>query len=432
MTQSYAGVLYQWHFHLQEETITTVVKSPRGRRRSPSKSPSRSPSRRSASPPRLVTLTPELRYSPGVSQVPRSEVEPVRKHTVPTLYVTEVEASSPTQPGSPESKPKWVEVEETIEVRVKKTGTRGTSPSRETSAGSAGLVFTLPSLAPGADPNTNNSNNKLLDQEPQAQGKAGGLLSKPGSPPVVCIGEPFVFCVDVDSEGNVDWTTPGTDSPQPQNETPCELPPPWAAEESPQVTLKGESIMEEGEEGGTCIIEEPQETADLCGRDPKILTHHGHPLTLADLEDYVPREGETFGCGSPETTISNDGPPCEVSVLQTEINEPTVGRPVLLAVGHPPGSHSSPSFFSHTAQPHSSELPLLRTQACDPAGVSFSVQGTWPGKTSFCTQVQHTVDSGQSSFKTEVSTQTVSFGTVGETVTLHICPDGEAPTSSQS
>ena len=27
----------------------------------------------------------------------------------------------------------------------------------------------------------------------------------------------------------------------------------------------------------------------LQGRDPKILTHHGRALTLADLEDYVPR-----------------------------------------------------------------------------------------------------------------------------------------------
>ncbi|KAM9253393.1 uncharacterized protein PS065_003340 [Dugong dugon] len=415
----------------KEETITTVVKSPRGRRRSPSKSPSRSPSRRPASPPRLVALTPDLRYSSGAGQPPRPEVELGRKHTVPTLYVTEVEAPSPAPPGGPEPQPKWVEVEETIEVRVKKTGARDTSPAREASGSVAGLVFTLSGLAPSGDPNTNNSNNKLLAQEPQAQGGAEGPWLRPGSPPVVCIGEPFVFCVD--AGGNVDWTAPGTGSPEPEPETPSELSPPWASEERPEVPFEGQSVVEEEEEGDACVIEEPQDTAGLSGRDPKILTHHGHQLTLADLEDYVPREGESFGCGGPVPTTSDDSPPCEVSVLQTEISEPTVGRPVLLAVGHPPGSQGPPSFFSHVPQPRASELPLLGTQARDPARVSFCVQGAQPGKTSFCTHVQHTVDSGQSSFKTEVSTQTVSFGTVGETVTLYIRPDGdESPSPSQS
>uniref|UniRef100_G3TNU4 Uncharacterized protein n=1 Tax=Loxodonta africana TaxID=9785 RepID=G3TNU4_LOXAF len=412
-----------------EETITTVVKSPRGRRRSPSKSPSRSPSRRSASPPRLVMLTPDLRYSSGAGQPPRPEVELGRMHTVPTLYVTEVEAPSPAPPSSPEPQPKWVEVEETIEVRVKKTGTRGASPAREAASSSGGLAFTLPGLAHGEDPNTNNSNNKLLAQEAEAQGRAGGPWPRPGSPPVVCIGEPFVFCVD--AGGSVDWTAPGTGSPEAETEAPCEVPPPWAAEEKPEMPF--ESVVEGGEEGDACVIEEPQDTEGLWGRDPKILTHHGHQLTLADLEDYVPREGETFGCGGSVPTTSNDSPPCEVSVLQTEISEPTVGQPVLLAVGHPPGSRGPPSFFSHASQPRTCERPLLGTQARDPARVSFGVQGAWPGKTSFCTQVQHTVDSGQGSFKMEVSTQTVSFGTVGETVTLHIRPDGdEATTPPQS
>lgn len=72
-----------------------------------------------------------------------------------------------------------------------------------------------------------------------------------------------------------------------------------------------------------------------------------------------------------------------------------------------------------------------------PSGVSFSVREDWAGgttswKPSFCTHVQRSVNSGQSSFKTEVSTQTVSFGTVGETVTLHIRRDeDEAPGPSQ-
>jgi obscurin-RhoGEF protein len=142
-------------------------------------------------------------------------------------------------------------------------------------------------------------------------------------------------------------------------------------------------------------------------------------LTLADLEDYVPQEGENFGCSSPESCIPND-PPCEVSVLQREISEPTVGQPFLLNVGRPPGPGGPPGFFRMGPQVQSSE------------GISFFVReararpaSSTPWAASFCTQVQRSADSGQSSFKTEVSTQTVSFGTVGETVTLRICPDGD-------
>nr|XP_021545583.1 obscurin [Neomonachus schauinslandi] len=372
-----------------EETITTVVKSPRGRRRSPNKSPSRSPSRRTASPPRPGQLAPEVLYSLGASQPHRPEVEPGWRPTVPTLYVTEPESHMPGLPQGTRPQPKWVEVEETIEVRVKKTGSRGASPAREAPDSSAGLLFTLPGGTPIGDPNANNSNNNLLAQEPQAQGRA-----------LVSTGEPLIFCMDTGPE-----------------ET-CEPFPPQGAEE--------ETPMEEVEEvegGDALLTEEPLGTNSLWGRDPKILTHDGRVLTLADLEDYVPREGETFGCHGPVPSTSDD-PPCEVSVLQREINEPMVGQPVLLNVGRPLGPRNPPSFFSCR------EASPLGPQVLGPAGVSFCMQEAWAGgaaswKPSFCIQVQRSADSGQSSFKTEVNTQTVSFGTVGETVTLHICPDGD-------
>ncbi|KAF3815626.1 hypothetical protein GH733_016518 [Mirounga leonina] len=278
-----------------EETITTVVKSPRGRRRSPNKSPSRSPSRRTASPPRPGQLAPEVLYSLGASQPHRPEVEPGWRPTVPTLYVTEPESHTPGLPQGTRPQPKWVEVEETIEVRVKKTGSRGASPAGEAPDSSAGLLFTLPGGTPIGDPNANNSNNNLLAQEPQAQGRSTG--------------EPLIFCMDTGPE-----------------ET-CEPFPPQGAEE--------ETPMEEVEEvegGDALLTEEPLGTNSLWGRDPKILTHDGRVLTLADLEDYVPQEGETFGCHGPVPSTSDD-PPCEVSVLQREINEPMVGQPVLLNVG---------------------------------------------------------------------------------------------------
>lgn len=310
---------------------------------------------------------------------------------MPALFVTEAEALAPAS----QPKPKWLEVEETIEVRVKKTGSRGASPVREMPSSGEGIVFTLPSGIAGRDPNANNSNNKSVSR----------------GPAVVHVGEPLVFRVD--SMGNVDWATA---SPEPKEVGASQEEENFAREE-------GGSDREED----ISLIEEPQDVGNLQGRDPKILTHNGRVLTLADLEDYVPQEGETFGCGDP-TPSPPDEPPCEVSVLQREIREPTVGQPVLLNVGRPPVPSAMPSFFGSGPQVHS------------PKGVSFLLREDWTGPvsgtpwtSSFRAHVQSSVDGGQNNFKTEISTQTVSFGTVGETVTLHINPDGgEAPDPSQS
>ncbi|KAM4869534.1 LOW QUALITY PROTEIN: obscurin-like [Urocitellus parryii] len=370
-----------------EETITTVVKSPRGPRRSPSKSPSRSPSRRSTSPQRPVLLAPDLLFLPGSRQPHRPETEPGQKPTVPTLYVTEAEAPSRALPGGTGPQPKWVEVEETVEV-VKKSGPQAVSPAREVPRGMGALLFTLPGGMPGGDPNANNSNNKQLDQEPHAQG-----------PAVVRIGEPLVF--HVDAGGSVDWAASGAVSPEPE-ETGAAL------RDSSMEWAGGES---DGE--SPFVVEEPQDTDGLCSRDPKILTHNGRVLTLADLEDYVPQVGETFGCCGPASSTSDDMP-YEVSVLQREISEPTVGQPILLNVGRPPRHVGPPGFFRTGSQVHSPEY------------LSFHVRGARAGPvdsapwTSSCTQVQHSTDGRQNS-----STQMVSLGTVGETVTLHIRPDGD-------
>ncbi|KAM9732204.1 LOW QUALITY PROTEIN: obscurin-like [Dama dama] len=371
-----------------EETITTVVKSPRGRRQSPSKSPSRYG--HPASLPRPGPLAPELPPSPEASRPSRPKAEPGRRPAVPTLFVTEPETHMAGLPGGTRPQPKWVEVEETIEVRVKKAGSKGASLARETPGSSEELRFTLPGRVSGGDPNTNNSNNKLLTQEP---------------PATVTAGEPLIFCVET-----------GPESPEPS--------PPWGDEE--EAPLEEERDASQGEE--------PLGTDGLQGRDPKILMHHGRALTLADLEDYVPQEGETFGCSGPRPSAADD-PPCEISVLQREIGEPTVGQPVLLNVGRPPDSRAPPGCFGHVPRPR--EAFPSGPQGRGPTGISFCFRearagGTATQKPSFCTQVQRSADSGQSSFKTEVSTQTVSFGTVGETVTLHIRPDRDMdPSPSQ-
>ncbi|KAK2085875.1 hypothetical protein P7K49_035300 [Saguinus oedipus] len=367
-----------------EETITTVVKSPHGRRRSPSKSPSRSPSHCSASPLKPGVLAPDLLYLPGAGQPRRPEAEPGRKPVVPTLYVTEAEALSPAPRGLSGSQPQWVEVEETIEVQVKKTGLQAASPTREMPRSSSGHLFTPPGATPRGDPNSNNSNNKLLAQEARGTATAGTR-------------EPLAFRVD--AGGSVDCAASGTGSLEPEEAgiTP---------EEGRAMEERGE---EEGEDADTFVTEER--------RDPKILTHNGRVLTLADLEDYVPGEGETFRRGSPGPSTPDD-PPCEVSVIQREIREPTVGRPVLLSVGRAPGPRGPLGFFRPQVRGPERASFLLRAAPAGPVGSA-------PRPRSFCTCIQRSAGRGPSSFTTELSTQTVNFGTVGETVTLHICPDGD-------
>lgn len=333
-----------------------MVKSPRGRRRSPSKSPSRSPSRRSTGV--STAAPPDL----GAGQSPKPEAESSWRSPVPTLYVTEADTRTPARLGGARPQPKWVEVEETVEVRVKKAGS------------ASGLLLVLPGENPEGDLNANNSNNTLLAQQPQSQG------------------DPGILHVNSRPEGSF------------------KLPPFQMAEE------KMDPLVE--------LHEEPQEGDGLQGPGPKILTHQGRVLTLADLDDYVPQAGETFGCNRFVPSPS-DEPPCEVSVLQREIGEPTVGQPVVLNVGRP----TSPrSFFSYVGRPQ--EASPWEPQVLGPVSTSLYTQEAQAGapspwKSSFCTRVQRSADSGQSSFKTEVSTQTRSFGTVGETVTLHIRPSGK-------
>uniref|UniRef100_A0A8B9EX33 Obscurin n=1 Tax=Amazona collaria TaxID=241587 RepID=A0A8B9EX33_9PSIT len=336
-----------------EETITTVVKSPRQRGRV---SPARSSSGHSPSRSPRAEPTPEPVYVSKMRQpVHRYEQEATPKSAVPMLFVTEPEdrqgaaARDFTEETKvEEKKPKWVEVEEIIEFKVKKSPKpvrkRGSSPVKQEKDESGVLTFTFPSSrprhSPEDDPNTNNSNNKL---------------SEVASPLLACGGEPLIFRFET------------------------------GAADQHELLF---SLANESEE---------LQADDISTRDRKILTHNGKLLTLEDLEDYVPEEGETFRCDDKNHTAEK---PCEISVLQTEINEPTIGKPVLLNLGRPVVSKPRQRFLSHDT----SASP----------GPTFTV------KPSFCTEVQLSAENGQSSFKTEVSTRTLSYGTVGEPVTLHI------------
>ncbi|NWH96063.1 OBSCN protein, partial [Aegithalos caudatus] len=397
-----------------EETITTVVKSPRQRGRV---SPARSPSGHSPSRSPRAEPAPEPVYVSKIRQpVHRHDQEAAPKSAaVPRLYVTEHEDMQGAaardvvvESTVEEKKPKWVEVEEIIEFKVKKspkpTRKRGSSPAKQEKDDSGVLTFTFPSSrpqrSPDDDPNTNNSNNKLVEQSKSLPNEG---LSESDIQPLV-------------------YTTE-QEGPQVSSEarnSPCG---------SEQLGIIQDILPEED----NVIVDEPEElhTDDISTRDRKILTHNGKLLTLEDLEDYVPQEGETYRSGDQKQAAEK---PCEISVLQTEINEPTIGKPVLLNLVRPVVPEPRPRFYSQYEEhvPRGVFVSASRAAGVRPVGpsnISFRVssdpRAAPPGpaftlKPSFCTEVQRSADNGQSSFKTEVSTRTLSYGTVGEPVTLHI------------
>ncbi|CAL9688567.1 unnamed protein product [Knipowitschia caucasica] len=280
-----------------------------------------------------------------------------RRTTIPTVYVTQSE----------ESRPRWVEVEEVIEYKVNKSPRlsrrRGLSP-----AGSE-RTSSRPRRGMHENPNLNNSNNKLLEQ---AQTHAQPLS----------------------------WETEEASVP-PQSTDALEL--------STVLNLSTQDNDEQDDQQ-TVILEEE-------GDAPQVPTQK--VLTLEDLEDYVPQEGESYRSSLAGASVEA---PCEISVLQREIGGSSVGQPVLLNLGCPVPTqrqrsglfnrfrdHLSGSFFSSAAHCSNAErnIPIHVTQA------ELEV------KPSYCSEVQR-VEGGQQSFKTKVSTQTYGYTSVGNPVTLQI------------
>ncbi|XP_075703653.1 obscurin [Rhinoderma darwinii] len=451
-----------------EETITTVVKSPRMRRRmSPGRSPSRPASGESpARSPRSEMSPPEPHFvSRGRQSVYRSEQE-TRRTVVPTLFVTQPEDDRGASARADEQKSRWVEVEEIIEFKVKKSTKpprkRGTSPAKPEKDDRSGRKFPQYGSRsrgfPGDDPNTNNSNNKLVEESKstipscsfsevdipsmeyelleqvsdseddfgpegvseQIEDEGRGFITEPESPVAAHEKDHEMFNIP-DNERS----SPPVDSDNRGNnlERPVEVESP----DSDQMTsLEVEDF----------IVEEPvdQDVEDLRNRHQKILTRDGKVLTLEDLEDYVPGEGETYGCDENAANFAENAP-CEISVLQAEINEPTIGKPVLLNVGRPVAPKQRQSFFSHLKEglgcrfmtgSRMSRMNMgssnvsFHTKETTMAAARSTSQPSFNIRPSFCTEVQRSADNGQPSFKTEVSTRTLSYGSLGETVTLHI------------
>ncbi|KAI5105995.1 hypothetical protein C0J45_3692, partial [Silurus meridionalis] len=312
--------------------------------------------------------------SMGVYRSETSTPEPQRQRrtlarkTVPTLYVTEPE-------GATARNPKWVEVEEIIEYKVNKSPKlprrRGASPSKR---------------QPPDNPNINNSNNKLV--EAMEMSGAG-----------------------MDSQ-NLSWNNEAANESEAEN--------------------VGSAEVEVVEFDQPCLLTEIDTDSDD-NQAAGFENHSNDPLdggnkvfTLEDLEDYVPKEGETFGCED-----SNVPPekPCEISVLQREINEPTVGQPVLLNLGRPlatpkvrPGlfSRFKEHFSNAFTDPSSAGSSREKIIPIRVSGLSYSQSTSIPGHRkvevtrTYCSEVQRGTAGGQQSFKAQISAP------VGQPVTVSI------------
>lgn len=340
----------------------------------------RSPGLTVAGPHRSETSTPEAPTAPRLRRIPTP-----RKTTIPTLYVTEPEGA---EARAVESRPRWVEVEEVIEYKVNKSPRlsrrRGFSPAGSDRAATP----SRPKRPPPENPNANNSNNKLVEQT-QLQG-------------------------DVSSQ-QISWED-GEEGPSDE----------VSASEVTSDPLELSSVLipaaEDEEDDLQTVIFEPDDEDD--GHSSRALAQEGRVLALEDLEDYVPEEGETYGTSDAHRQAAEK--PCEVSVLQREIGGSAVGQPVLFNVGRPTAAPRQRSGFFSRFRDHltgglfSSAGPQSgarsRTERHVPIQVSHAKLEVKP---SYCSEVQR-VEGGQQSFKTQVSTRTYDYTSVGEPVTLQI------------
>nr|XP_028607457.1 LOW QUALITY PROTEIN: obscurin [Podarcis muralis] len=452
-----------------EETITTVVKTPRVKRRL---SPARPSSGYSPRSPRSEYSTPEPIFVTKIRQpVHRQDPEVMQRRAIPTLFVTEPDERQGAavrgivvETTVEEQKPKWVEVEEIIEFNVKKpaqtTRKRGASPARsdkDESVSGYGLSGPRPRRSPEDDPNTNNSNNKLVEQDksslPQDAEMSGddckeaiisdeNETSRDGLEGKSCPQESLSKADSLATPSVITFVDEPLEASGVDKDYCLHSHRDLEFKEHATKDETSGPMQDEGLPEENVIIDEPEaeELDDLKKRDLKILTRNGKALTLEDLEDYVPQEGETYRCMNPN---SAEDKPCEIAVLQTEINKPTIGKPVLLNVGRPVASKPRQTYFSQFEGHHPGEVFMSASrvagmQSRGPSNISFHVSesctaamatpqphasatgAAFKPTPSFCTEVQLSADNGQSSFKTEVSTRTRIYGAVGETVTLCI------------
>ncbi|XP_076826396.1 obscurin [Brachyhypopomus gauderio] len=336
--------------------------------------------------------------SMGVYRSEASTAEPPRhrrampRKAVPTLYVTD--------PGGATARnPKWVEVEEIIEYKVNKSPKlprrRGASPSKR---------------PPPDNPNANNSNNKLV--------------------------EAMQMSVDNVESRNSEGKITANESEN------ADLSAVYSDFDKPYVLVKTGSDDDEDDDddAATIIVPEYEISGELGAKDQKIMADGNKVLNLEDLEDYVPKEGEKFGC--PEDSQMHAEKPCEIAVLQREINETTVGQPVLVPLGRPVATlKSQAGFFSRFKEQFSnvftdtSTISSVKSRGQKTApiyvsGASCSQSASIAGpsrryrklevKPWYSSEVQRGTVDGQQSFKTQVSANTFSYAPIEQSLTFQV------------
>lgn len=311
------------------------------------------------------------RASPmGIYRAEASTPEPPRQRR--TLARKTVPTLYVTEPeGAAARNPNWVEVEEIIEYKVNKSPKlprrRGISPSKRQQPD---------------NPNINNSNNNLVE----AVQESGASVDS----------QNFSWDNEATNESELDIL----DSPEVED---VDFDQPWVLLETDTDTIDDQ--VSAYEDKGNKVF------------------------SLEDLEDYIPRDGETFGCEESQVPVEK---PCEVSVLQREINEPTIGQPVLLNLGLPITTQKvRPGFFSRFKEhfsnvftdPSSAGSSGEKSIPIRVSGMSY-VSSSVPGSSGnqgkvevtarrYCSEVQRGTAGGQS-FKAQISAP------VGQPVTVPI------------
>lgn len=344
----------------------------------------------------------------------------VPRKTVPTLYVTEPD-------GATGKNPKWVEVEEIIEYKVNKSPKlprrRGASPAR---SDREHILTPRPKRSSKTNPNANNNNNNNMEV---TQVSTTNQDYPNTSLNLSNVENLLPNVTQVDAETNEEHSSQTT----------------WPEKVHHPSKMSGHrSLTTENSVGGEgdsqsdeelpFMVESEVETEEVVS--DKSLPCGNPPIILEDLEDYVPQEWEAYG--REEAPPPSRGTPCEVSIIQKDINEPTVGQPVILNLDWPVIRAKPPmGFFTRfrehlsglasvfpTPCSHQEQQPPRRT-ACASSQLTHTL-GPWKShidlqvKPQYCSEIQKSFKDKQMSFKTQMSANTQGHRAVGENISIQI------------
>lgn len=340
----------------------------------------------------------------------------VPRKAVPTLYVTEPD-------GATAKNPKWVEVEEIIEYKVNKSPKlprrRGASPARSEREH---VITPRSKRSSQINPNTNNNNNNITEV---IQASPTHHCFPNTSQNLSKVENLLLNLTHEDEETNEKRSSQTTCLGQVHH--------PLGT--SDHHTLTTENAFG-GEGGGKCeeelafIVESELETDGFSSAET--LPCENHTIVLEDQDDHVPQEWEAYG--KAKASSPSHATPCEVSVTQEDINEPTIGQPVLSNLDWPVvRPKPSIGFFRHFKE-HLSGLTsvILRSQEEQQPHMRTGCVSSQPPRTvgacesstelqikpNYCFEIQKSVKDNQIRSNTQGSANIQGYEAVGEKVPL--------------